>query len=213
LSIFWVTEFLAEGAHLSAADTLSPDLACLQGQLSGVLAQARASSTNLVYMKAFSKWKAWTLAHSKVEFLPAVPQFVSLYLIHIANTALSFSVIKAAACGIAWAHKLAGFASPTENALVIETLAGLKVRLAKPKQPKDPFAVEHIHKIFDNMVATDLTDVRNVALMGLAFYAFLRFDDVSRLKVNNITIHNTHAEIRIEKAKKMTNSGRAMWWW
>jgi integrase len=152
-------------------------------------------------MRAFSKWKAWTLSHSKIAFLPANAHFVSLYLIHLANTANSYSVLKGAACGIAWAHKLAGYSSPTENVLVTETLAGLKVRLAKPRKTKDPFSVVHINMIFDNMKESDLTDVRNVALMGLAFYAFLRFDDVVRLKVHNIISHSTHVEIEIEKAK------------
>ena len=37
--------------------------------------------------------------------------------------------------------------------------------------------------------------------MGLAFFAFLRFDEVVHLKAGNVKIHNTHVEILIEKAK------------
>ena len=163
--------------------------------------QARASSTTQAYQRAFQKWKDWALGHTKVSVLPATPHCLSLYLIHLANSASSFSVINSAICGVAWAHKLSGLDSPAESVLVRETLAGLKVQLAKPRQPKDPFQVDHINRLFIMMVRTDLTDVRNVALMGLSFYAFLRFDDVARLKVCNITLHSTHVEISIEKAK------------
>jgi integrase len=198
---FWVTEFLEGSTQLTPIDPQNVELNKLQGQLSGVLAQARASSTNQAYMRSFQKWKEWTLSHSKVRILPANPQFVALYLIDLANSAASFSVVKAAVCGIAWAHKLSGLDSPSDNELVAETLAGLKVRLAKPRLRKEPFSVALLNQLFVNMAVTDLTDVRNVALMGLAFYAFLRFDDVARLKVNNIAMHRTHVEINIEKAK------------
>jgi site-specific recombinase XerC len=88
-----------------------------------------------------------------------------------------------------------------EDVLVAETLAGLKVKLARPKQPKQSFTVAHIQALIDSMDSTNLTDVRNVCLMVLAFYAFLRFDEVARLKYKHVYFHNTHTEITIESAK------------
>jgi integrase len=196
----WVAEFLEKGAHTLSSIPLSPELDTLRCQLPGVLVDARASSTTKLYMQAYKKWKDWTFKHSKLA-LPADPQVVVLYLLHLAKSANSFSVLKVAISGLAWAHKLAGFSSPSQHVLVAETLAGLKVRLAKPKQPKVPFSVAHIHLLFDRLDVSNLTDVRNVCLMGLAFFAFLRFDEVVHLKVGNVSLHNTHAELIIEKAK------------
>ena len=180
---------------------LTDSLDHLRAQLPGVLAEARANSTNKLYANAYKKWKAWTIEHKLSSALPANPQFVVLYLLHLAQFALSFSVIKVAYSSLVWAHKLAGFPSPLENSLVTETLAGLKFRLAKPRQPKTPFTLAHIQELFEKVEVSNLTDVRNVCFMGLAFFAFLRFDEVVHIKTGNVTIHKTHVELLVEKAK------------
>jgi hypothetical protein len=67
----------------------------------GVLSEARAGSTNKVYIRAYAKWKAWSHKFPEIKILPASPQHVVLYLIFLSDCSTSFSVINIAACAIA----------------------------------------------------------------------------------------------------------------
>ena len=133
-----------QGKHALTSLPLTTELAGLRAQLPGVLAEARAPSTNRLYANAYSRWKVWAIGHNISTALPADSHLLVLYLLHLAQDASSFSVIKVAYSSLVWAHKLAGFPSPLENALVTETLAGLKVRLAKGRHTKAPFSLTNI---------------------------------------------------------------------
>jgi hypothetical protein len=184
----------------SAGSQYTSDLCELESQLPGVLASARAPSTNAIYAKAYERWKDWALAH-KVSPLPADSHSLCLYLVYVGNTAASFSTVNLAYCGIIWAHSLTGLASPASNSVVTETLAGLKYRLARPKKPKEPFRLEHMHKLYAQVNFSDLTDLRNVCLKQIAFDGFFRFEEVTHIKIQNIKFHETHTEILVQRAK------------
>jgi hypothetical protein len=137
LYLFWVSELNSKGDQKGSVD--SEELRRLEAQHPDILARARAPATNDAYSRAFQKWKTWTLKYNHIICLPASPKYVALYLINVANTSNTFSTVNLASASIAWAHHLAGHESPTKNVLVVETLAGLKSKLAKPKVKKEPF--------------------------------------------------------------------------
>ena len=197
-----VTEFLSRNTPgFVAACGTSEHLKQLAREVPDVLDAARAPSTAKLYRNAYKRWKDWTLEHNKVFSLPASPHLVILYLLHLNRKAASFSSINLAACAIAWGHNLAGLVSPTKDILVSECLAGLKAKLAKPRLPKEPLQLSHIRRIFSELQENSLTDLRDTCIIFLAFYGFLRFDELSHLRVKHICIRTDHLELHIERAK------------
>jgi integrase len=80
-------------------------------------------------------------------------------------------------------------------------LAGLKKRLFKPRICKEPFLLVHVHEFITVMDTNSLTDIRNTVLIVLAFYAFLRSDELLSITFNDVKFEKTHMELYIAKAK------------
>ena len=177
------------------------DLNGLALDLPSVLWEARAPSTNKAYGNALDRWKQWTKNYSEVSALPANPKHIVLYMLFLARSASTVSVINLALCSIAWSHKLAGLPSPTEDILVVETLNGLKRKLAKPALQKEPFSLNDIEKIINCVDNYSLKDFRNSTIIILGFYAFLRVNEVRNLKGSNIVVHSAHLEINVVQSK------------
>jgi site-specific recombinase XerD len=200
--MFWVSELLSKGEFkLSEACGDQQELLDLAKQLPGVLIQARSSATNLAYKNAFQKWMDWSVAYNGISCLPASPQHVALYLIHVGNIANSFSTVNLASCAITWGHQIAGFESPVGHVTVSQILKGLQRKLACPKNPKEPFTVHDMQNLCEVVDKCNLTDLRNTCLMLLTFYGFLRFSEVVNLRLKNVVMHKTHVELKITKAK------------
>jgi integrase len=133
--------------------------------------------------------------------LPCEPKLIVLYLLHLSKTGVSMAVINLAIAAITWKHTTQGYNSPCENNFVKEAIAGLKHRLAKPRSPKEPLSLNHLHNIIDSSNLKDLTELRNVVFFTLAFYAFLRFDEAVAIRVSHVTFNINHLEIIIPSAK------------
>ena len=173
----------------------------LANDVPNLLSNARAPSTNLVYGRAFQKWKEWAACYSEVRDIPAEPTHVVLYLTHLAKSAKSFATVNVAICALAWAHALAGLESPSKNVLVLEVLQGIKRGLAKPTVHREPFAPEHVKAFFDVLNKKSLTDLRNTVIIVIAYYGFFRFEEVSSITLDQVSFHSTHVEIFIPKSK------------
>ena len=78
---------------------------------------------------------------------------------------------------LAWAHDLAGVASPTTGILVQTTLQGLRRMLAKPVRKKEPVTIEMFMAMVDDLNKNEtLVNLRLTAACLLAFTGFLRFN-------------------------------------
>jgi hypothetical protein len=51
------------------------------------------------------------------------------------------------------------------------------------------------------MVPCCLSDLRNTCMLFIAFYGFLRYDELVHLQRNSVIIHASHAELKITKSK------------
>jgi integrase len=102
---------------------------------------------------------------------------------------------------ISWAHSLAGLETPTRNPLVLETINGLKRKLARPSVRKEPFEREHIHKLIEAVNTDSITDVRNTLIIVLAYFAFLRVDELRHVENQHLKISSSHLEITLPRSK------------
>ena len=185
-----------DGASLEHAD-----LETLSSQVPGILFHARAENTTKSYHAAFSKWIDWAAAYPEIKVLPAQPVHIVLYLTHLAHSVKSFSSISQFTCAVSWMHSTHGFNSPIKTPIVAEVINGLKRLLAGPVSPKEPFTPNDIKRIFTDTNKSSLTELRNTAMITIAYFAFLRVDELLHIKLNDLTVFKDHLQINIPKAK------------
>ena len=100
---------------------------------------------------------------------------MALYLQHITEASSSRAAIEKAIYALAWAHDLAGVASPTKRILVQTTLQGLRRLLAKPIQKKEPITIERLKAMEDDIMKNEtMANVRLTAACLLAYSGLLR---------------------------------------
>ena len=127
---------------------------------------------------------------------------MALYLQYILETTSSCSSVDAAFYGIKWVHETAGLASPTDSSLVAAVRDASKRILGTARSNrKRPITTELLKSIVGGADLSNGLELRNVCLYLLCFSGFLRFDDVSRIKRNQIFFHTGYLSIKVEKSK------------
>ncbi|CAC5371805.1 unnamed protein product [Mytilus coruscus] len=96
---------------------ISDELSTLKARLPEYFLSSRSLNTRTKYQYAFNAFCTWTKLHN-ITPLPSSDYTVSLYLIHISQSAKSASKIHEVIYAISWAHKLAGFNNPCTSELV-----------------------------------------------------------------------------------------------
>ncbi|VDI01413.1 Hypothetical predicted protein, partial [Mytilus galloprovincialis] len=156
------------------------DLSSLFNQLPEFLLSSKAESTQKKYRYAFNSWCKWTSQYS-FSPLPASHLHISLYLIHLSETAKSVSKLNDAFYAIKWAHKLAGVADPSENNLVASVLEGAHRKIGHSvvkKEPITPHILKNIVCKYANNTC-NLKDVRIACMCLLAYAGFFKILRVS----------------------------------
>ena len=149
----------------------------------------------------YKRWENWASAFEEVKVLPADPFYVSLFAIYVAQHSNSTSVIKTVVPAIAWGHRLEGLIFATDCILLKDCINGLRRSLSKPRIPKDIVEIQHVKDIIDGVDYSDLKDLRTVCLIVLAFFGFLRFNELVALKRSDFTFSGSHMKILIRQSK------------
>ena len=90
-------------------------------------------------------WTGWAVR----KRFPAKPMHIALYLQYLANTVKSKSATSVAVNALAWAHRMAGMESPTENSLVRTVVDALDRSLAQPKTRKEPVTAAMLEELVE----------------------------------------------------------------
>ena len=109
---------------------------------------------------------------------------MALYLDHLIESNTSSSVLRSASCGISWANRLYGFPDPCHDPLVKNILEAGARMSAKPVVKKEPITPEMISSICLKYASpsANLSSLRIAALFITAYCAFLRFDELAKLR-------------------------------
>lgn len=163
---------------------------------------SRASGTVNGYTRAFNRWKEFASRWGDIAIFPAEPLPVALYLQHLLESTSSCSSVDAAFYGLKWVHETAGLVSPTDSSLVAAVREASKRILGTGRSNrKEPMPRDLLQSIVDRADLSNGLELRNVCLYVLCFAGFLRFDDVSRVKRNEISFHSGYMSIKVEKSK------------
>ena len=202
-----IFSFPAQG-HIVFAQTSStlqnPELRRLASSLPARALQSKAPRTIDQYSRSFQKFRVWASGFPEITVLPTRPLDVALYLEHLIQSDASSSVLHSASCGISWANKLYGFPDPCQDPLVKNILeAGARIS-AKPVVKKEPITPEMISSICSKYASpsANLSSLRIAALFITAYCAFLRFDELAKLRCCDVNFHNSdYVKITIVSSK------------
>ena len=163
--------------------------------------QDLALSTRKKYFRMFQKWETWA-KQKKVSVIPAQPIFFNLFLLFQMKKESAFSTFSGFTSAVAWAHKKLGLYSPTESAMTKQLIrAGQRILGCATAKGKHPLKVEHLKALQEKFAFASLDQLQIVTLATLGFAGFLRWDDLSQIKICDIEFHRGFIKIFLEKRK------------
>ena len=118
-----------------------------------------------------------------------------MYILHLLDSGSTYSSVSSAVYSIKWAHEMCGKLDPTDNAFV-QNLGGF------PVKKKDPVTSDILIKLCSMYLnSKDLLRIRDLAMILLSFSVFLRFNELSQLRGNDVIVKDCYLIIKIRKSK------------
>lgn len=161
--------------------------------------QARAESTLRIYAADMRVFATWCAARN-LTTIPAPAATVSAFLAGEARAGRRPATVERRAAAIRHAHCAAGHPSPTDDALVRATLAGIRRSLGVAARKKAPVTVERLRDMLAQ-VGDDFRGSRDRALLLLGFAGAFRRSELAALRVEDLeeTAHGLLVYIRRSK--------------
>ena len=198
-----IVDVFSSGIWEHLKEVKDPELKALAKQLPEMALSSRQDKTVRNYLAAFNKWKEWCAKYNEITHLPAKAHYVALYLLEISQNSVTHSPVSLAYYAISWAHRSAGLNDPTKGDLPRMVKEAACRNLGQGNNKKDPVTINTISKIVEKYasVDSDLMDLRISCICILGFTAFLRFDELSRIKFCDILFATDYMKIFIEQSK------------
>ena len=179
-----------------------PQLQPLVQDLQSTVMKSRADSTVTKYTRAFLRWKQWADTKDSIEAFPVRPLHFALYLQHLGSQSQSKAAVEEAINAVSWFSQAAGLVPMTSDPFIKTVLAGLQRSLAKPKVKKEPVTPTMLREMVDSLGAKpSLSDLRIVAIAVTAFSAFLRFDEIVKIRCCDVDFLSDHMVLKIRSSK------------
>ncbi len=141
-------------------------------------AHAKAPNTLKAYRIDWADFSEWCGLH-RLEFLPATPQTVALYLTDLARTH-KVSTLYRRLSGISQAHQAAGYVTPTTDAQVRLVFQGIRRTLGSAPDQKNAAITAEVRAMVETLSSTSLLGVRDRALLLVGFAGAFRRSCVFR---------------------------------
>jgi site-specific recombinase XerD len=148
--------------------TLAPDL----NRAAELAREEKAPATRRAYRSDFRIFEEW--CHSRaVSALPGTPETVAAFLAHDLEQGTRASTLGRRVASIRYAHKLAGYATPTDNEWVKATMRGIRRSVGTAPRKKSPATAERVIAM-TIAAGTDLKGLRDRALLLFGFAGAFR---------------------------------------
>ena len=181
------------------ANLKDPKFSHLAKGLSETIMKARADTTTKKYLRAYGRWKKWVRPGK--SFPIELPKFL-LYLQDLGEHSRSSAAVSEAINAISWVQHLAGVEPVAQNQLVKTVSEGFQRSLARPKKRKEPITTEMLRKWMASIgPAPSLSDARLASIALLAFVAFLRADEIIRIRCCDLRFTSHGMDLTIASSK------------
>lgn len=162
-------------------------------------AAARSESTRRAYRSDWGAFERWCQPHGFAP-LPALPETVALYLVHLADQGRKVATISRALAALSQAHRFAGLPSPRGTARVGETLRGIRRRLGVAPEGKAPVLAPELKRMLAGLPDT-LLGLRDRALLALGFAGGFRRSELVGLDVADLAFTGNGLEVHLRRSK------------
>ncbi len=163
------------------------------------IASSKADSTRRCYASDWADFQGWA-ATNGVEYLPAEPETVAIYLTALAQRGRKVSTIRRRLAAITHYHRNAGHASPTGHPGVEATVTGIARQLGSAPAKKTALTAEILQKVI-RKIPVDLPGLRDRALLLLGFGGALRRSELVALEVRDVARHAKGIVLTLRKSK------------
>lgn len=170
-------------------------------RMASYLTQSRADNTVKKYRSSFKYFENYCVTHG-LTALPAQPISVAMYLTFLMDQGKSNNVISSVFYSVKWVHSLNDYSDPTENNIVKQLLEASKRICSKPVHKKDTLTTEMIQSLCSLYESSsDVIDLRDLAMIILAYSGFMRINEVSNLHCNDIHFKEDHLLVNVRQSK------------
>ena len=186
----------------SAAAAARPDP---DGTLAGAHASARsyrgrakADNTRAAYRSAVRAWCSWCAKHDLMP-LPATAPDVAAFLADERDRGLAANTLDLRRAAIRFLHRAAGLPSPTDDAHVAETLAG--IRRDAPNPVKKRAATLTVLRELLAPIPADLRGLRDRALLLVGFAGALRRSELAGIRMADLERTDHGFQLTLPRSK------------
>ena len=171
-----------------------------KGQSQQLRELTKAENTRRAYRSDWHHFECWCRDHGVVS-LPAAPETIALYLTALAADHKPAS-LERKLTSLTKAHQAAGFPSPASmrNAVVSETLKGIRRSLGTAQPGKEPLLTPDIFNMLDAL-EDRLLGFRDRALLLVGFAGGFRRSELVALDVEDVTETADGLVIRVRRSK------------
>jgi site-specific recombinase XerD len=162
------------------------------------VSQAKAPNTVRAYAADWRHFQDWCRGRDCAA-LPAAPATVSLYLAELADTA-RVSTLTRRVSAISQAHQLAGFDSPTDDAIVRTVMAGIRRAKGTAQHGKKPIVTEDLRRIVARLPES-LQGTRDRALLLVGFAGAFRRSELVGLDVADLEFGRDGLVVTVRRSK------------
>ncbi len=160
---------------------------------------AKAPNTLKAYRIDWADFSEWCALH-RLEFLPATPQTVALYLSDLARTH-KVSTLYRRLSGISQAHQAAGFPTPTTEAQVRLVFQGIRRTLGSAPDQKNAAITAEVRAMVESLSPTTLIGARDRALLLVGFAGAFRRSELVSLDVADVTFNVDGLIVQLRRSK------------
>lgn len=151
----------------------------------GFAVDAKAPSTRKAYQSDWHSFSTWCQSMGLVA-MPAPAKVVATYVTHMAvDLHRKVATIQRSLVSISQAHRMAGHRSPTSEAIVLETMKGIRRSIGAAQIQKAPALPEQLRAML-SATGDDLLSLRNRALLLLGFCGGFRRSELVGLNVVDV---------------------------
>ena len=181
-----------------------PSLKKLIETLPIAIAKSKAPTTVKNYMRGFKTWLQWISAYPQTVPLPVDKIYLAFFIQDQIDSKQTYGKVSKVFKGINWIHNLFYSSLNPCNTYHIKSLLSYpKKMLSKPIVKKEPVTATHLIEIL-HIYGNPTNSLKNLRLLAICFTAyanFLRYDELSNLRISDLKFYDDYVKIFIEKSK------------
>ena len=168
-----------------------------------VIFRARLISKSLnsykTYKSGFTHWKRFATEH-EISSFPVNNVEFSVFLLEMVKNEYAWPTLSSCINSVNYFHNLFYYEPISPDKYVIDYCKRFARKVNRKKRPLLKFEFQKTMK-YASISQPSLLDLRNLCIVMFGFLAFLRFDDLSQIKLCDMDIFGSHVTIVVPEGK------------